>query len=74
VGYIAAAGALLGGVGGALLATSISINNLIAAQAGAFARGPSLAQLVEIALRDWVSLVLIGIITVAVYLRLRVKF
>jgi hypothetical protein len=74
VGYIAAAGALIGGLGGALLATYISLNNLIAAQMGAFARGPSLAQVVELALRDWVSLVLIGIIIVAVYLRLRVKF
>lgn len=74
IGFIAAAGAALGGLAGALIATSISINNLIAAQTGGVGRGPSLGQIIEIALRDWVSLVLIGIITVAVYLRLRVKF
>ena len=74
IGFIAAAGALLGGLGGILIATYLSVSNVITAQLGANARGPSLAQVIEIALRDWVSLVLVGIITVAVYLRLRVKF
>ncbi len=74
IGVIAAAGAAIGGLAGILTATYISINNLIAAQMGSFARGPSLAQVVEIALRDWPSLVLVGMVTAAVYLRLRVKF
>lgn len=74
IGFIAAAGALAGGLAGLFIATYLSVNNLITAQLGAHAPGPSLAQIVEIALRDWVSLVLAAIITVAVYLRLRVKF